>query len=231
MLSAFFELLRKTFFFTGYFTTKSYPKPLAPTEERCCLEKMAQGDGDAREKLIMHNMRLVAHVAKKYYTFGEQEDLLSIGSIGLIKGIESFSFSKGTTLATYLARCIENEILMMLRSAKRYKNTVYLGEQLGVDSEGDEYTLMEMLSQDEDSVYRQAELSILKRKLLLLIKETLTKREQTIIVLRFGLCGTAPLTQMQTAAKLGISRSYVSRIETKSLKKLKSKMNAEFNEG
>lgn len=225
MFEAILAFLKKILFFTGYFTNGSYPKPLDKEEEQRCVELLKQGDLQAREKLICHNMRLVAHIAKKYGKGNDLDDLISIGSIGLIKGVESFSCSKGTNLATYLARCIENEILMSLRSNKRYQNTVYLQEQLGVDNDGNEYTLMEVLSLNEDSVFRKAEQSILRRKLLELIDEVLTEREKDIILMRYGIDGKdAPMTQLQTARKLNISRSYISRIETRALAKIREKM-------
>lgn len=225
MLEVILEFLRKILFFTGYFTNGSYPRPLSAAEEKQCIEDMHKGDVAAREKLICHNMRLVAHIAKKYGKGNDLDDLISIGSIGLIKGVESFSFSKGTNLATYLARCIENEILMSLRSNKRYQNTVHLQEQLGTDNEGNEYTLMDVLSINEESVFKKVELSILKDKLIELIDKTLSQREKEIILLRYGLTGEAPLTQLQTARKLNISRSYISRIETRSLSKIRDRMN------
>ena len=203
------QLLSRLFFFTGYFANGSYPKPLSAEEEAECLAAMKRGSKKAREKLICHNMRLVAH----------------IGSIGLIKGVETFSEEKGANLATYLARCIENEILMNIRSNKRYQNTVYLNNPLGVDNDGNEYTLMDVLAVKEDSVFHQAEVSILRDSLLRTIRDTLTPREQTIILLRYGIEeGAKPLTQLQTANKLGISRSYISRIETRALNKLKTAM-------
>lgn len=155
------------------------------------------------------------------------DDLISIGSIGLVKGISTFSAAKGTTLATYLARCIENEILMTLRTNKRYKNTVYLQEQMNVDSDGNELTLMDVLSVKEDSIFKQVEMSIVSDKLDKIMTECLTKREYSILVMRFGLKGGTQLTQLQTAKALGISRSYVSRIETKALAKIRAKLNKE----
>lgn len=215
------ELLKRLFFMTGYFANGSYPKPLSPEEEAKCLEQMKNGSNEARNKLICHNMRLVAHIAKKYGK-NDLDDLISIGSIGLIKGVESYSTDKGSALATYLARCIENEILMTLRSNKRYQNTVYLQNTLGVDSDGNEYTLMDVLAIKEDSVFHQAEISILRQNLLKIIAEHLTEREQKIILMRYGLEeNSTPLTQLQTAKKLGISRSYISRIETRALGKIK----------
>lgn len=218
---AFLELLKRLFFFTGYFSNGSYPKPLSSEEEAECIARMQQGSKSARDKLIMHNMRLVAHIAKKYGK-NDTDDLISIGSIGLIKGVESFSSEKGTTLATYLARCIENEILMTLRANKRYQNTVYLGNTLGVDNDGNEYTLYDVLAIKEDSVFHQAETAILRKNLLKCIDEQLNDREKKIILMRYGIEeGATPLTQLQTAKKMGISRSYISRIEARALEKLR----------
>lgn len=222
MFAAFMQLLKRLFFFTGYFSNGSYPQPLSAEEEQECLTRMKAGSRAARDKLITHNMRLVAHIAKKYGKGGDLDDLISIGSIGLIKGVETYSQGKGTTLATYLARCIENEILMTLRSNKRYQNTVYLSSTLGVDNDGNEYTLMDVLAIKEDSVFHQAEMSILRQNLLKIIHEHLNEREQLIILMRYGLQeGTTPMTQLETAKKLGISRSYISRIESKALDKIK----------
>lgn len=218
---ALLELLKRALWFTGYFGNGSYPKPLSPEEEEKCIAEMKNGSNAAREKLITHNMRLVAHVAKKYGK-NDTDDLISIGSIGLIKGVESFSPEKGTGLATYLARCIENEILMTLRANKKYQNTVYLNNTLGVDNDGNEYTLYDVLAVKEESVFHKAEISILRETLLKTIKTHLTDREQKIILMRYGIEeGAVPLTQLQTAKQLGISRSYVSRIETRALGKLK----------
>ena len=221
MLEAILNLLKRLFFFTGYFSNGSYPQPLSPEEEAECLKRMKAGSRAARDKLITHNMRLVAHIAKKYGK-NDLDDMISIGSIGLIKGVESYSTEKGTTLATYLARCIENEILMTLRSNKRYQNTVYLNSTLGVDNDGNEYTLMDVLAVKEDSVFHQAEMSILRQNLLQIIGEHLSPREQKIILMRYGLEeGSTPMTQLQTARELGISRSYISRIESRALEKIK----------
>lgn len=222
MFTTLLNFLRRIFFMTGYFSNGSYPQPLSPEEEAACLKKMKEGSSEARNKLICHNMRLVAHIAKKYGRGSELDDMISIGSIGLIKGVESYSTEKGTTLATYLARCIENEILMTLRSNKRYQNTVYLNNTLGVDNDGNEYTLMDVLATNEESVFHQAEMSILRQNLLKIIRERLNEREQKIILMRYGLEeNTAPMTQLETAKKLGISRSYISRIETRALDKIK----------
>ena len=221
MFAALVQLLKRLFFMTGYFSNGSYPQPLSAEEEAECLARMKAGSRSARDKLIMHNMRLVAHIAKKYGK-NDLDDLISIGSIGLIKGVESYSPEKGTTLATYLARCIENEILMTLRSNKRYANTVYLQSKLGVDSDGNEYTLMDVLAIKEDSVFHQAEMSIMRQNILNVIRQHLSEREQKIILMRYGLEeNSVPLTQLQTAKKLGISRSYISRIESRALEKIR----------
>ena len=221
MFASFIQLLKRLFFMTGYFSNGSYPQPLSAEEEAECLARMKAGSKSARDKLIMHNMRLVAHIAKKYGK-SDLDDLISIGSIGLIKGVESYSTEKGTTLATYLARCIENEILMTLRANKRYANTVYLQNKLGVDNDGNEYTLMDVLAIKEESVFHQAEMSIMKQNLLKIIGEHLSERDQKIILMRYGLLeNTTPLTQLQTAKKLGISRSYISRIESRALDKIR----------
>ena len=221
MFASFIQLLKRLFFMTGYFSNGSYPQPLSAEEEAECLARMKAGSRAARDKLIMHNMRLVAHIAKKYGK-NDLDDLISIGSIGLIKGVESYSSEKGTTLATYLARCIENEILMTLRSNKRYANTVHLQNKLGVDNDGNEYTLMDVLAIKEESVFHQAEMSIMKQNLLKIIGEHLSEREQKIILMRYGLLeNSTPLTQLQTAKKLGISRSYISRIESRALEKIR----------
>ena len=221
MFASFIQLLKRLFFMTGYFSNGSYPQPLTAEEEAECLARMKAGSRAARDKLIMHNMRLVAHIAKKYGK-SDLDDLISIGSIGLIKGVESYSTEKGTTLATYLARCIENEILMTLRANKRYANTVHLQNKLGVDNDGNEYTLMDVLAIKEESVFHQAEMSIMKQNLLKIINEHLSEREQKIILMRYGLLeNTTPLTQLQTAKKLGISRSYISRIESRALEKIR----------
>ncbi len=225
MFEQFLLFLKRLFFATGYFSSGSYPKPLTAEEEAECLAHMQLASRKAREKLICHNMRLVAHIAKKYAKNNDLEDMISIGSIGLIKGVETFSAEKGANLATYLARCIENEILMNIRANKRYQNTVYLQNTIGVDNDGNEFTLMDVLAAGEDSVFKQAETSILRTSLLKLVHTRLTEREQKIILMRYGIEeGATPLTQLQTARKLGISRSYVSRIETRALEKLREAM-------
>ena len=224
--SAIASFFAKVFCMGGYVSSgTAYPRPLSKEEETACLIAMQNGDQEAREKLIRHNMRLVAHIAKKYSQKNDFEDAISVGSIGLIKGLKTYSADKGTTPATYLARCIENEILMMLRSDKRYKNTVYLSDTMDKDDNGNNFTLLDILSVNEESIFFKAEQSILSKRLDEILKNNLADREYRVIVLRYGLNGNTPLTQLQTAEKFNISRSYVSRIETKALKKLRAVLN------
>ena len=202
----------------------SFPKPLSAAEEREWLDRYAQGDPEARNVLIERNLRLVAHIIKKYYTQnGDQEDLISIGTIGLIKGISSFDASKGARLATYAARCIENEILMYFRGQKKLQGEVSLSDSIESDKEGNALQLMDVIGVDdtmlEDIHDRDSAL-----KLRQLVQECLTQRESEIIRLRYGLGGTVPLTQREVAAAFGISRSYVSRIEKRALEKLRAEL-------
>ena len=200
--------------------TGSFPKPLSAKEERECVERMLAGDIEARNVLIEHNLRLVAHIVKKYYTqTDEQDDLISIGTIGLIKGISSYRPEKGTRLATYAARCVENEILMYFRARKKLQSEVSLNESIDTDKDGDSLYLMDIVGVD-DTMYadiQDRDDSILIRRL---VKECLTEREAQIISLRYGLGGGMPRTQREVALALGISRSYVSRIEKRALEKL-----------
>lgn len=205
----------------------SFPKPLTAEEEREYLAQMEQGDRAARDALIERNLRLVAHVVKKYYcTQSNQEDLLSIGTIGLIKGISTFQPSKGARLATYAARCIENEILMYFRSQKKLQGEVSLADSIDTDKEGNALQLMDVVGVDDtmlDDIHDRDSALRLRR----LVAETLTAREAEIIRLRYGLGGTVPLTQKEVASSFGISRSYVSRIEKKALEKLRAELEDE----
>lgn len=205
----------------------SFPKPLSAAEEAEYLERFAQGDPEARNVLIERNLRLVAHIVKKYYTqSSDQEDLISIGTIGLIKGISSFDPSKGARLATYAARCIENEILMYFRGQKRQQNEVSLSDTIDSDKEGNSLQLMDIVGVDDTMLddLHDRESAVLLHKL---VKERLTVREAEVIRLRYGLGGTVPLTQREVATMFGISRSYVSRIEKKALEKLKEGLGEE----
>lgn len=215
-------LVGKITFFAGSIVTgSSYPKPLPPQEEADCIKKMKEGDNIAREKLINHNMRLVAHVAKKYSGSAETDDLLSAGSIGLIKAINTYELGKGTQLATYTARCIENEILMLLRANKKFKNDISLSDTIGMDKDGNELTLMELLCEKEDTVFAKVDRSIEREKFLQFIRGVLSQREYTVLCLRYGLKGERSYAQREVAKMLKISRSYISRIEKKAIEKLK----------
>ena len=223
LLDAILFIIGKLTFFTGsVFGGSSYPKPLSPEEENECLEKIKQGDKNARDKLINHNMRLVAHVVKKYSGAAETDDLISVGSIGLIKAINTYEKGKGTQLATYTARCIENEILMLLRANKKYKNDVHLSDSVGTDKDGNELTLMELLCEKEDTVFLNVDRGIERQKFLRFIKNALSEREYTVLCLRYGLKGERVYAQREVAKFLKISRSYISRIEKKAIDKLKS---------
>ena len=225
----FFDLLSllfsKIFFFTGLIQNKgTIPKPLSPEDEKKYLERARKGDKAAKEILIKHNMRLVAHVVKKYTGAAETDDLLSVGSIGLIKAINTFQDGKGTQLATYTARCIENEILMLLRSGKKHKNNVSLTDPVGTDKDGNELTLIDLLSEKEDSVFAQVEKSIQREKFVALLKRFLSEREFDIISMRYGLEDGVAMPQREVAQKLGISRSYISRIEKRAIEKARENL-------
>ncbi len=204
----------------------SFPKPLSAAEERECLERFnKEGDIEARNKLIEHNLRLVAHIAKKYTgSVRDHEDLLSIGTIGLIKGITSFDPSKGTRLATYAARCVDNEILMLLRAKKKEQGDVSLNESIGTDKEGNQIMLIDVMSNDEADVFDEINSGIEFKQLYRNIKNELDPREREVIVLRYGLIDGHCLPQREIAKKLKISRSYVSRIEKKAVGKLRKNL-------
>lgn len=206
----------------GYISRSNlFPEPLTSEEEKKYLELLKQGDEDARNILIERNLRLVAHIVKKYQiTKVEQDDLISIGTIGLIKGINSFNPDKGSKLSTYVSRCIDNEILMYLRSSKKLNSEVYLNEPIGKDKDDNVVTLQEVLENDDRNIEDEVDLKMKIKKLYQKIGEVLKDREKTIIELRFGLNGNKPKTQHEIAKMLGISRSYVSRIETKAIGKL-----------
>ena len=218
----FLEFLKSAVFVVGYISSNNlFPEPLSAEEERECLQQMAEGDEEAKNILIERNLRLVAHICKKYSTTNvEQDDLISIGTIGLIKGISSFEASKGVRLATYASRCIENEILMHLRSIKKLGAEVYLDDPIGKDKDDNTVTLQEVLENNDKSIDESVDLKLKVKKLYEKMKEVLKLREKTILELRFGLDGNKPKTQNQIAEMMGISRSYVSRIETKAIDKL-----------
>lgn len=218
----FLEFLKSVIFVVGYITGSNlFPEPLSKDEEREALIKMNEGDSEARNLLIEKNLRLVAHVCKKYTnTRVEQDDLLSIGTIGLIKGINSFKIEKGAKLSTYVSRCIDNEILMYLRTSKKLNAEVYLNEPIGKDKDDNIVTLEEVLENDERNIDEIVDFKMKIKELYIKMKSVLRDRERTIIELRFGLNGNKPKTQNEIAKSMGISRSYVSRIETKAIGKL-----------
>ncbi len=225
MLSATLLLFANTLLFSLRLSGGgSFPKPLSAAEEREWLQRYAQGDPEARNVLIERNLRLVAHIIKKYYTQNaDQEDLISIGTIGLIKGISSFDPSKGARLATYAARCIENEILMYFRSQKKVQSEVSLSDSIEMDKEGNALQLIDVIGVD-DTMLDDLQDRDNALRLHQLVREKLTTREMEIIRLRYGLGGTVPLTQREIASSFGISRSYVSRIEKRALEKLRAEL-------
>ena len=216
-----FLIGKLTFFAGSVIGGGSFPKPLSPEEETETIRLMKEGSKEARDKLINHNMRLVAHVVKKYAGAAETDDMISVGSIGLIKAVNTYETGKGTQLATYTARCIENEILMLLRANKKFKNDISLMDPVGTDKDGNELTFMDLLYEKDDAVFRQVDMSIEREKFLQFLKANLTPREYTVICLRYGLKGERTYAQREVAKFLKISRSYISRIEKKAIEKLK----------
>ena len=219
-IGGFLQFLQTAVFTVGYISgTQLFPEPLSSKEETFYLERLNAGDEDARNILIERNLRLVAHVCKKYSNSNvDQDDLISIGTIGLIKGINSFKQEKGARLSTYVSRCIDNEILMYFRATKKLSSEVYLSDPIGKDK--DDVTLQEVLENDERSVEDSVDLKMKVKLLYEKMKNVLKDRERTILELRFGLDGNKPKTQIEIAKSMGISRSYVSRIETKAIGKL-----------
>jgi RNA polymerase sporulation-specific sigma factor len=224
----FFDLLgilfTKIFFFTGVVQKGTFPKPLSSEDEKKYLALAREGDENAKEILIKHNMRLVAHVVKKYAGSAELDDLMSVGSIGLIKAINTYREGKGTQLATYTARCIENEILMLLRSGRKHKNDVSLSDPVGVDKDGNELMIIDLIPEKEENVFAQVEKSIQREKFIKELKSFLSEREYTILSLRYGLEDGVALPQREVAKKLKISRSYISRIEKRAIEKSREKL-------
>ncbi len=218
------EFLRKLFkdfyLFTASYSNNVFPDPLSKEEEEECIKKASLGDKEARNKLIEHNLRLVAHIVKKYdHKVGDADDLISIGTIGLIKGVDSYSFKHKTRLTTYCARCIENEILMHFRSDKKNNKNISIDEPVGFDKEGNVITFLDVLKTPKPDfaldIHLQNNLNSLKKYF-----KVLTPREKNIITKRYGLDGNDEITQKEIASELGISRSYVSRIEKRALTKI-----------
>ncbi len=206
--------------FTLQLAPSSFPRPLTAAEERDCFARLARGDAAAREMLISHNLRLVVHVIKKYYTSpADQDDLISIGTIGLIKAVDTFNAKKGTRFATYAARCIQNEVLMQFRSARKARTTVYISDPL--EPGEDALTILDVLS-DERDIAEETELRQELDRVGAAVRTSLHGREKLVIELRYGFGGHPPQTQQAVASMLGISRSYISRIEKKALEKLRA---------
>lgn len=220
-LSYVFSVLTDIFhFILGISTPGSFPPPLSKEEEKKYFLLASKGDDGAREKLILHNLRLVSHIVRKYYSSNPcQEDLISIGSIGLIKAVDTFNSSNGTRFATYAAKCIQNEILMYFRSRKKLCNEVSINDTIDIDRDGNPLTYIDVISSDEN-IAEEIDKKILTENVLKYVGIVLNEREKRIIVMRYGLYGQPPLTQRETAEKLKISRSYVSRIEKSALSKL-----------
>ena len=223
MLSAWILLMLNSLFFSLRLSDGggSFPRPLKAEEEKRYLERYAAGDMEARNVLIEHNLRLVAHIIKKYYTqTGSQDDLISIGTIGLIKGISTFKPDKNVRLATYASRCIENEILMHFRGRRKFAQDVFINDPIDTDKDCNSLTFQDIMT-DDSNIYDEIDLRIKSEQLHTFIAQNLAPREREIIYLRYGLRGQKPLTQREVADKLGISRSYVSRIEKKAIGTLK----------
>lgn len=219
MLSVWLSALAGGFLYFALHLTASgsFPRPLTVAQERECLQKIKEGDQQARDYFIEHNLRLVAHIIKKYYaSYKEQEDLISIGTIGLIKAVGTFDSNKGIRFATYASRCIENEILMHFRGRKKYAQDLYIQDPIDVDTDGNALTLMDIMAQDGD-ILEDVDRKLKSDRLHSYINQALDAREQQVIRLRYGLDGKAPMAQREVAALLGISRSYVSRIEKKAV--------------
>ncbi|GIM27907.1 RNA polymerase sigma factor [Clostridium polyendosporum] len=223
----FIDVIGNMVLLSGYVTgNTSFPQPLDEKEEEIYIEKLKTGDLNAKNILVERNLRLVAHIVKKYsFQNRDLDDLISIGTVGLIKAIDSYDTSKGTRLATYAARCIENEILMLFRNNKKSKGEVFLQDPIGIDKEGNEICLIDVLSSENDSVLEAVENNLQIKSLYNKMNSILTKREKEIIEMRYGLIDGHSKTQREIAGLLGISRSYVSRIEKKALKKLFKELN------
>lgn len=223
LISLWNTLFEHLLFFILNISSGSFPRPLSPREEADCLQRMSAGDRTARDRLIEHNLRLVAHIIKKYYTIQcDQEDLVSIGTIGLIKAVDTFDCKKGTRLSSYAARCIENEILMHFRNGRKNALNISISDPIETDRDGNTLTFMDIIA-CEDTIAEDLDLKWKSSKLRCYMHEVLDSREQQIIRLRYGIDTPGPLTQQVVAQRLGISRSYVSRIEKKALAKLRKR--------
>lgn len=226
IVESFMMFLQKIMFFSSYIkNNSSFAKPLTPEEEKEYLIRYENGDEKAKEILIEHNLRLVAHVVKKYNQADEADDLISVGSLGLIKAINSYKLNHGTQFSTYAAKCIENEILMLIRVNKKHKTNISVEDVLGSDEDNNEITIADLSYNPDDDVELQVDQKLTSKNLDEILKKNLSKREYGIMCLRYGLNGNPMLTQREVAVQLGISRSYISRLEKKSLETLKKVIN------
>lgn len=229
ILEGFFALLSNILLFTAKLdNSNSFPRPLSPEKEKEYLEKFKKtGDLEARNVLVRHNLRLVVFIAKKYVNYPDNDELISVGTLGLIKAINTFDGEKGSQLATYASRCIENEILMTMRNYKKRANDVSIYGSIGRDKEGNELSIIDILQTDDESAYDKIDEVFVRNSIKNLMEKYLTDRERNIITLRFGLNSGEGMTQQSVADRLGISRSYISRIEKKALSKLKKVIESE----
>ena len=227
-ISGFLTFINSSIFMFGYISNNNlFPEPLSSEEEKIFLDKFENGDLSAKDVLIERNLRLVAHISKKYTSPNASlDDLISIGTIGLIKGVNTYNSKKGVKLSTYISRCIENEILMFFRNSKKLNSEVFLNDPIGKDKDDNVITLQEVLENNERSIEDSIDLKLKEKKLYEKMNSILKPREREILILRFGLNNSKPLTQNEVATFFGISRSYVSRIETKAI----SKLSIEFRE-
>lgn len=225
MLASLFSALTRFFHLTlGIGTPSQFPPPLSAEEERACFDAVARGDEEARQKLILHNLRLVSHIVRKYYgTCRNQEDLVSVGSIGLCKAVDTFRADNGTKFATYGAKCVQNEILMYFRHLKHQSAEVSMHDTIDVDREGNPLTYMDVIA-SEENLTEEVDNALCSSRAVQLVDTVLEERERQIIRMRYGLGGEEPMAQREVADLLGISRSYVSRLEKGALEKLKKKM-------
>jgi len=231
LLETMVQALSSVLFAVGYVSNvNSFPQPLTQEEEAEIIRQYQNGSEEARNILIEKNLRLVAHVVKKYNNYAiDSDDLISIGTIGLIKAIMTFDINKGTRLATYAARCVDNEILMFIRSSKKIQNEVSLQDPIGVDKEGNEISLLDIMENEGNSVADEVELKMQIKNMYSKMKEVLKNREKTVLELRYGLRNGECKTQREIAKILGISRSYVSRIEKKAIKKLNKELKVSYD--
>lgn len=229
LIEGFFALLSNIFLFSAKLDNgNSFPRQLSPEKEREYLQKLKEsGDIEIRNILVKHNLRLVVFIAKKYNNYPDNDELISVGTLGLIKAINTYDYEKGSSLATYASRCIENEILMLLRNYKKRAQDVSIYDSIGCDKEGNELPIIDLLQTDESTVYENLDKEFLKKTMKRLVEKYLDERERLVVNMRFGLINDTQMTQQNVADKLVISRSYVSRIEKRALNKLKKAINDE----